>query len=130
MVPEFDRRDEDRRVILLRTLPSGTRPSRDTQPMPVLCRDLSASVEASRHYLKFMLPSIPIATFVLSFIVSYLMAGLGATPMNLSPDGKVNAALPLLGALLIGLTTAALCMWIYFGFLRVSGIDQRNTRSS
>src|SRR5262249_40008366 len=69
-----------------------------------------------RHYLKFMLPAIPVVTFVMSLLYSYLLVGLNGDPVSpsdLSP-------LPLIGALLMALTTSMLCLAIYTGVLRAS----------
>ena len=94
-----------------------------------------AREDAARHYLKFMLPSIPIATFVLSFVYWYLILGMRLVrPEHVAarvPDGAalVDPTLPLVGALLVALTTTVLCMTIYFGFLRICALrrsDQLN----
>src|SRR6266849_242457 len=53
-------------------MPDAAGPSLAAQAAPP--RDERA--EAARHYLKFMLPSIPIATFVLSFVYWYLILGM------------------------------------------------------
>lgn len=87
-----------------------------------------ARIEAARHYLKFMLPSIPIATFLLSFVYWYLILGLRLVPpkhvATRVPNGAtlVDPTLPLAGALLVALTTTVLCMAIYFGFLRICAL--------
>jgi hypothetical protein len=84
--------------------------------------------EAARHYLKFMLPSIPIATFVLSFVYWYLVLGMRLVrPEHVAarvPTGAtlVDPTLLLVGALLVTLTTTVLCMAIYFGFLRICAL--------
>jgi hypothetical protein len=112
-------------------MPDAADPSLAAQAAPP--RD--ARTEAARHYLKFMLPSIPIATFVLSFVYWYLILGMRLVrPEHVAarvPDGAalVDPTLPLVGALLVALTTTVLCMTIYFGFLRICALrrsDQLN----
>jgi hypothetical protein len=71
----------------------------------------ASSRDAVRHYLKFMLPAIPVVTFVMSFLYSYLLVGFNSdpvTPADLS-------LLPLIGALLMSLTTGMLCLVIFTG---------------
>ena len=129
MVPNSAGGEHDRRIVPLREISRNPRPSRITQPMRTEPRGKDPALEAARHYLKFMLPSIPISAFVLSFIVCYLVAGLGAPPVVTGGKASVNPALPLLGAALVGLITAVLSMWIYFGFLHVSGSAEQHTRA-
>ena len=69
-----------------------------------------------RHYLKFMLPAIPVVTFVMSFLYSYLLVGFNSDPI---PPSDLSL-LPLIGALLMALTTGVLCLAIYTGVLRAS----------
>lgn len=69
-----------------------------------------------RHYLKFMLPAIPVVTFVMSFLYSYLLVGFNSDPV--SPSDL--SLLPLIGALLMALTTGMLCLAIYTGVMRAS----------
>jgi hypothetical protein len=84
--------------------------------------------EAARHYLKFMLPSIPIAAFVLSFMFSYLILGIETHAHHGGPEAAavsttlVDPTLPFMGAALLALVTGALCMAIYFGFLRICAL--------
>lgn len=85
--------------------------------------------DAARHYLKFMLPSIPIATFILTFMLCSVLLGIPAGG-HASVAGQAHTlsldpTLPFLGALLLSLITGALCVWIYFGYLRVSGVELR-----
>jgi hypothetical protein len=72
--------------------------------------------DAVRHYLKFMLPAIPVVTFVMSFLYSYLLVGLNSDPV--SPADL--SLLPLIGALLMAMTTGMLCLAIYLGVVRMS----------
>ena len=115
---------EDRRVIPFRSAPASTAASSHPQPPSPTPQRIppESPVEVGRHYLKFMLPSIPIATFILSFVYCSLLVG-AAQPRNTTtgPHAPLaNPALPWLGALLLGLTTGALCMLIYFGYQRVT----------
>ena len=70
--------------------------------------------EAGRHFLKFMLPAIPIAAFVMTFLYYFLLAGLHAP---LAGDGA-DPTLALLGALLLALTTGMLAAITYLGYQR------------
>ena len=69
-----------------------------------------------RHYLKFMLPAIPVVTFVMSFLYSYLLVGFNGNPA--SPADL--SLLPLIGALLLALTTGMLCLAIYLGVQHIA----------
>lgn len=82
--------------------------------------------DAARHYLKFMLPSIPIAAFILTFVLCDVLLGLQSALLAsaahiLAPP--VDPSLPLAAALTVSATTGALCMWIYFGYLRFAHRD-------
>lgn len=115
------RPSEERRIIPLHpraespfTFPSAERPARAS-------RDRA---HAARHYLKFMLPSIPVAAFILTFMLCYVLVSSSSGSLAAAHQDRsavVDPALPFLGALLLGLTTGALCVWIYFGYQRVSG---------
>lgn len=114
---------EERRIIPLR-------PHLESPPaFPPQPRAGAASrdrADAARHYLKFMLPGIPVATFILTFVLCYVLVALPEGALiatHAEQHGVVDPSLPFLGALVLGLTTAALCAWIYFGYLRVSGAD-------
>jgi hypothetical protein len=72
-----------------------------------------AHKDAARHYLKFMLPSIPVVAFVATFVACYLMQGAAATQ-------STEPTVPFLAALLLGAITGALCVTIYFGYVRIS----------
>jgi hypothetical protein len=74
------------------------------------------SHDAVRHYLKFMLPAIPVVTFVMSFLYSYLLVGFSSDPV--APADL--SLLPLIGALLMSLTTGMLCLAIYLGVQRIT----------
>ncbi len=125
---------EERRIIPLRTrltaVPPGVVAAGESDPQPHATSALAAPTREDpvRHYLKFMLPAIPIVTFVLTFVYGYVLLGLYATaPATTgaelsSMEGQaagVSPVLPLCGATLLGMTTGALSMLIYFGYLRV-----------
>jgi len=74
------------------------------------------SHDAVRHYLKFMLPAIPVVTFVMSFLYSYLLVGFNSDPV--APADL--SLLPLIGALLMALTTGMLCLAIYLGVQHIA----------
>ncbi len=74
------------------------------------------SHDAVRHYLKFMLPAIPVVTFVMSFLYSYLLVGFNSDPVSAAD----LSLLPLIGALLMSLTTGMLCLAIYLGVQRIT----------
>ncbi len=81
--------------------------------------------DAVRHYLKFMLPGIPVTAFVMSFLYGYLLVGMHtlvlnghATEQSYTPG--VDPTLPLIGALLVAFATGMLCVAIYWGYLRIT----------
>jgi len=78
--------------------------------------------DAARHYLKFMLPSIPVAAFILTFVLCDVFLGLQSATLAASAHilaPPENPSLPLAAAVVVSTTTGALCMWIYFGYLRL-----------
>jgi hypothetical protein len=79
-------------------------------------RSPAKSRDAVRHYLKFMLPAVPVVTFVMSFLYSYLLVGFNSDPV--SPADL--SLLPLIGALLMSLTSGMLCLAIYLGVQRIT----------
>jgi hypothetical protein len=81
------------------------------------------SEAAARHYLKFMLPAIPITMFVLGFVYCALLADTPASASGARLE-RTDSALPLVGALLLAGTSAALCVMIYLGYLRASGQEE------
>jgi hypothetical protein len=96
-----------------RTQTSATRPTPRTRE------------DAARHYLKFMLPGIPVTAFVMSFLYGYLLVGMHTLVLNghaaeSSYTPTVDPTLPLIGALLLAFATGMLCIAIYWGFLRIS----------
>ena len=123
MTSSVPREPEQRRILLLRP-PMGTIPVPPQAERPEApSRDRE---DAARHYLKFMLPSIPVATFILTFVLCYVVRGLPSGALAVAREGEpviVDPTLPFLGALALGLSAGILCMWIYFGYLRVSGAD-------
>lgn len=117
MTSSVPREPEERRILLLR-------PPADTTLVP----PSREREDAARHYLKFMLPSIPIATFILAFVLCYVLRGLPRGALTVAREGGpviVDPTLPFLGALVLGVSAGILCMWIYFGYLRVSGADNQ-----
>lgn len=83
------------------------------------------SRDDARHYLKFMLPGIPVTTFVLTFLYGYLLQGVHTLVLNghateQSYTPAVDPTLPLIGALLVAFATGMLCLTIYWGYQRIS----------
>lgn len=81
--------------------------------------------DAARHYLKFMLPGVPVTAFVVTFLYGYLLQGMHTLVLNghaaeQSYTPAVDATLPLIGALLVACATGMLCIAIYWGYLRIS----------
>lgn len=119
---------DDRRIL-------PWRPRTETLPVPQTERDEPAArarEDAARHYLKFMLPSIPIATFILSFVLCAVLLGVPAGAIGATGTGgrvTTDPTLPFLSALVLSLITGILCMWIYFGYLRVSGAEDHHRPS-
>lgn len=79
----------------------------------------------ARHYLKFMLPGVPVTTFVLTFLYGYLLQGMHTLVLNghateQSYTPAVDPTLPLIGALLVAFATGMLCLAIYWGYQRIS----------
>lgn len=123
----------DRRIVPFR-LPSAPPAMASDAPRADTPTDAQAvRADAARHYLKFMLPSIPVATFVLSFVYCYLILGIGTlvapSPLSaaLHASVLVDPTLPLVGALLLALVTGLLCMAIYYGYLRISALRSRSS---
>jgi hypothetical protein len=84
--------------------------------------------EAARHYLKFMLPGIPVMAFVISFLYGYLLVGMHTLVLNghateQSYTPTVDPTLPLIGALLVAFATGMLCVAVYWGYLRITERD-------
>jgi hypothetical protein len=83
--------------------------------------------DAARHYFKFMLPSIPIATFILTFVLCDVLLGLqsaaiaSAAHIVALPE---DPSMPLAAALTVSATTGALCVWIYLGYVRLTARDK------
>jgi len=81
--------------------------------------------DAVRHYLKFMLPGIPVTAFVMTFLYGYLLVGMHTLVLNghateQSYTPAVDPTLPLIGALLVAFATGMLCVAIYWGYLRIT----------
>jgi hypothetical protein len=81
--------------------------------------------DAVRHYLKFMLPGIPVTAFVMTFLYGYLLIGMHTLVLNghateQSYTPAVDPTLPLIGALLVAFATGMLCVAIYWGYLRIT----------
>ena len=81
---------------------------------------------AARRFLKMMLPAVPITAFVLTFLYGYLLLGMHSQKIGgkIADPVTVDPALPLLGALLLSVALGALCVSIYFGFLRITERDR------
>jgi len=118
----------ERRIIPLRTTITsdpaarGGEASSATEPGEVP----HAEEDIARHYLKFMLPSIPVAAFILTFVVCEVLLGLQSTALATAAHVVAppeDPSLPLAAAVVMSTTTGALCMWIYFGYLRISRRD-------
>src|SRR5215475_11398201 len=105
------------RIIPLRR---GRAPSRDREipetPVESGRSSPARPRDAVRHYLKFMLPAIPVVLFVMSFLYSYLLVGFTSDPI--APADL--SLLPLIGALLMSLTSGLLCLAIYLGVQRIT----------
>lgn len=80
---------------------------------------------AARRFLKLMLPAVPITAFVMTFLYGYLLLGMRSQKLGgmVAEPVTVDPALPLLGALLLSVALGALCVSIYFGFLRITEHD-------
>jgi hypothetical protein len=91
--------------------------TRTGPPAPAASTPSPATVrrDAARHYLKFMLPSIPVTAFIATFVICYVVRA-GAVDSERASD----PTLPFLAALLLGTITGALCVVIYFGYVRIS----------
>jgi hypothetical protein len=81
---------------------------------------------AARRFLKLMLPAVPITTFVLTFLYGYLLLGMHSQKIGgkIADPVTVDPEFPLLGALLLSVAVGALCVSIYFGFLRITERDK------
>jgi len=81
---------------------------------------------AARRFLKLMLPAVPITAFVMTFLYGYLLLGMHSQKLagKVADPAPVDPALPLLGALLLSVALGALCVSIYFGFLRITERDR------
>lgn len=124
--------NEDRRIIpfprLLLEEPSGPRAADGRAERAPRTGEQAGigplrSELAARHYLKFMLPSIPITMFVVGFIYCSLLMDPRTPVSSTSPAarGTGQSPLPLVGALLFAITSGLLCVMIYYGYLRASG---------
>lgn len=96
----------------------------DDGPDPDICEEAPATV--GLRYLAWMLPAIPVAAFVLTFLACYLLMGLAlptdaVRPHLLGNIPVLDPALPLLAAVLLGTLIAVLCAVIYWGYARVIG---------
>ncbi len=76
--------------------------------------------ERARHFLKITLPAVPIASFMLTFLLSYALVASAAT----SAGHAINPLPALLSALAVASVTGALCRGIYAGFCQISGLDR------
>lgn len=123
------------RIIVLHPRGAGDAtplPAEDTPLGGLPDEQLSASTaparqreDSARHFLKFMLPGIPIAAFVVSFLFGYLLLGIHSTAQMGHSEREtyspvVDPTLPLLGALLLSFMVGMLCVTIYMGYVRIS----------
>ncbi|MBF6590726.1 MAG: hypothetical protein IVW57_09375 [Ktedonobacterales bacterium] len=115
--------EEDGRII---RFPRAFIGDADDRPFSVVLRGgrPPRQEDVARRYLKFMLPSIPVTIFVMGFLYSSLLLSVqsGATapvPASSTRASSAESALPLLGALLLALTAAVLCVMIYSGYQRI-----------
>lgn len=115
---------DEHRILLLRPAlvadsASGERTARDSRQ----AGGPQTGEDTARHYLKFMLPSIPIAAFILTFVLCEVLLGLQsaaiASAAHIVPPHE-DPTMPLVAAALVSVTTGMLCMWIYSGFLRIA----------
>lgn len=115
MLPQLPDNREIPRIVHL--FPERTSESVAPSPEAVT---MEQRLREARHFLKFMLPGVPIVVFVMSFVFGYVVVGVHTTP----PDGGVNVPLdpaqPLLGAFLLALATGVFCSFIYWGFVRIT----------
>jgi hypothetical protein len=79
------------------------------------------AVERGRHYLKIVLPGIPITIFTSSFLFSYFIEASNASRSNrqIDPTG------PFVLSMALTFITCALCAAIYNGFRQVTGLDEK-----
>jgi hypothetical protein len=124
MWPGVPSASDERRIIPIRpdasSPGSSPRPPSPSPARPSRAVSVVRPDDAVRHYLKFTLPSIPVATFVLAFVLCYLLLGLDATSRSDVTAGRpVDPTLPFLAALLLALTTGLLSVWIYRGYRRL-----------
>lgn len=121
---------DERRIIPLRPaavsnppVQHGETPNASEPEDPPRARE-----DAARHYLKFMLPSIPVAAFILTFVLCDVFLGLQSAALAAAADilpPPENPSLPLAAAVIVSATTGVLCMWIYFGYLHITQRDAR-----
>jgi|GEM_PF-3450001 len=82
-----------------------------------------SAIQRGRHYLKVMLPAIPVATFILTFLVGYLTEVKNASANNRPIDPSVAMA----GAIGLTIVMGLICTIIYMGFRQVTGLtDSRH----
>jgi len=71
--------------------------------------------DAGRHFLKFFLPILPVMTFVCGFLYWYIAQNV----RNAAPSASLDATIPLMGGVLLGLLSTLLCVIAYLGYLNV-----------
>jgi hypothetical protein len=114
---------------------TGTRRVVSRAPLATVRRTPRTREDAARHYLKFMLPGIPVTAFVMSFLYGYLLVGMHTLVLNghtaeSSYTPAVDPTLPLIGALLLAFATGMLCIAIYWGYLRINERGNVNERGN
>ncbi|MGH2514285.1 MAG: hypothetical protein ACRDHP_01380 [Ktedonobacterales bacterium] len=122
--PNAPNAPNEHRILLLRpALVADLATGEDETPGTRHAEGSHSSEDAARHYLKFMLPSIPITAFILTFVLCDVLLGLQSVAVASAAHivaPHENPALPLAAAAVVSATTGALCMWIYFGYLRIT----------
>lgn len=132
MTPDPSTASKEGRIIQLRPratsspastmLPGGAKWS----PVDHISTSQLPRADIARHYLKFMLPAIPIASFISTFVFCSLLFGM---MMPTQPEKQLSSvqvdplivipALPFICALMVSIVTGALCLGIYVGYRRI-----------
>jgi hypothetical protein len=84
-------------------------------------KDTSNAGERGRHYLKIVLPAIPIAVLTLTFLIDYLIE-VGDAILS---KRTINPETPILATIVITAVVSFLCIVIYIGYQRITGTDHK-----
>jgi|GEM_PF-4604638 len=125
--PPADDQEPNTIIPLRRFTEESQRLREAVSPRLTLLRGRTQSMPpAARRFLKLMLPAVPITAFVLTFLYGYLLLGMHSqtTGGKYTESVIVDPTLPLAGALLLSIALGALCVSIYFGFLRITERDR------